>query len=118
MVSRLFSAGRNLAALCMLLCLCAVLAFPPAAMARTHYSISDGSEGDPGDGVLNPGPVEDPHPKPGNDIFPVFTLIMVPLGNNCFQPVFQMVGFSENPWPGHAKTESQIVQEVRWHYAP
>ena len=118
MVSRFFIAGRSLAALCLLLCLFLQLAFPPAAMTRTHYTISDGTEGDPGDGVLNPGPIENPDPKPFTNNFPALTIIMIPLGNNCYQPVFYKDRFSENPWSIHAGTRSQIVREVRWHNAP
>ncbi len=35
-----------------------------AKPAHLHYQISDGAEGDPGDGVLKPGPVLEPGPIP------------------------------------------------------
>jgi len=118
MVSRLLVAGRHLAVHSLLLCLLSLLVFVPAASARNPYAIRDGHEGDPGDGVLEPAPVVDPKPTPGDDIFPVFIITMVPMGNNTFLPVFQFTGFSGTHRLNNSDYGFLPVQDGRWHRAP
>ncbi len=118
MVSRILVAGRCLAVYTLLLCLLSLLAFPPAASARSHYNISDGHEGDPGDGVLNPNPVVDPQPIPKGDGYPLFTLTMVLTEDNRLLPVFQIIGFTGGPLQPNTRRGYQPMQEGRWHRAP
>ena len=118
MVSRLFVASRHLAVLSILVCLLTLLVFPAEVTARNPYAMRDGHEGDPGDGVLNPAPEVDPIPTPKEAGVPVFTLTLIPMGDNQFQPVFQLVGYYGTPWFSNPKTESRIVMNRGWHRAP
>jgi len=114
MVSRLSVACRHLAVPLLLFC----LIFPQAASARNPYTLRDGHEGDPGDGVLNPTPVLDPDPIPKNDLIPIFTFRMIHQGGHHFQPVFIFTGFSNPYHLVHPQTGFQIVMARRWHRAP
>jgi hypothetical protein len=118
MVSRMFVAGRHLAVLSLLVFLLTFVVFPAEVSARNPYSMRDGHEGDPGDGVLSPVPVLDPIPTPKEQAYPVFTIMMVPLGDNQFIPVFQVVGYFGDAWFSNPKTTFPIVQNRGWHRAP
>jgi len=118
MVSRMFVAGRHLAVLSLLVFLVTFLVIPAEVSAKNPYSMRDGHEGDPGDGVLNPVPGVDPIPVPKEQVFPVFTITMIPLGDNQFLPVFRLVGYFGDLWFSNPETGSPIVQNRGWHRAP
>ncbi len=118
MVSLMLVAGRHLAVFALFLCLLCSLALPPDALARNPYQIRDGHEGDPGDGVLDPAPVVDPHPTPKGRPLPIFTVIMIMTDDNSFVPMFQIVGFTGTPLLSHTRLAELAVQEGRWHRAP
>ncbi len=66
MSSRISRPRRRLVAACLahLILIVGLVAPAAAKPAHLHYQISDGSEGDPGDGVLKPGPILEPGPIP------------------------------------------------------
>lgn len=118
MVSRLLVASRRLVGISLLVCLLSLLVFPPTASARNPYTIRDGHEGDPGDGVLNPVPVQDPDPIPKDDRIPAFTIRMIPVGGQHFIPVYQFTSFRRTIRPAPQKTGFRLVTDWRWHRAP
>lgn len=118
MVSRMLVAGRHLAVWTLFLCLISLLAFPPAATARNPYTMRDGHEGDPGDGVLNPDPVVDPDPAPKGQSFPIFSVTIILTADNHFIPVFHVIGFTDHLVQPLAKIGYLAMKEGRWHHAP
>ena len=118
MVSRFLVASCRLARISLLVCLLSLLVFPPTASARNPYTIRDGHEGDPGDGVLNPAPVQDPDPTPKDDLIPLFTLRMIPVGGQRFIAVYQFTSFRRINRPAPHQTGFQLVTDWRWHRAP
>jgi hypothetical protein len=119
MVSRILLASPW-RAMAFLFLLAAVMFFAPGTQAKNPYQMSDYTEGDPGDGVLNPDPNEgrEPEPAPQGFSAPAFYFILIDLGNNQFLPVFQVSNFSGTPVFMMDRIRTWTISEGRWHRAP
>jgi hypothetical protein len=117
MVFRILVAGRGLAILSLLLYVLAMSIAVPTALAKNPDCTID-IEGDPGDGVLQPGPtyVYNPQPVPdSSSTESIFVVTLLFLGDNKFLPVFQMSDFSGHPV---FQLEHRTIRDWRWHRAP
>ena len=69
----------------------------PDALARTPYSYSDGSEGDPGDGLLNPRAVEGKDIQvslPAEQLYhPGYRYVLIPIFTRWGFPGYEMPQF-------------------------
>ncbi len=119
MVSRALLATSRLA-ITYLFVFLMLLASVSESQARTRYTFSDGGEGDPGDGVLQPKPqvIPDPVTITMNNSSVVFTIVLVNLGDNHFLPVFKVSNFNGNPVFIPQLNGLQSISERRWHRAP
>ena len=119
MVSRMNMASLR-QALALLILLAALLLPFSGAQARNPYEYTDVVEGDPGDGVLQPGPEVVPDPKPNSNNFslPVFQFILIDLGNHQYLPVFQVLDFSDGPVFAEPLRLVKNTSDWRWHRAP
>ena len=123
MVSRILKAGpkRVLALLFLFLFLLTVLMLAaPDSQARNPYTYTDDAEGDPGDGVLQPGPESEPEPvfTPKGFSYPLVAITLVDLGDGHFLPVFALNNLAGMPTflpPSHLRRNPS---DGRWHRAP
>ena len=119
MVSRIFKAGPG-RVLALLFLLTVLILAVPEAQARNTDTATDSTEGDPGDGVLQPGPqvVTEPEITPKGSCYPILAVTLVDLGGGNFLPIFQMNNFLGTPGfiiPLHLRS---APSEGRWHRAP
>ena len=127
MAMKAHSRPRGLFALLISLLVFASLFLATASYAKNLYDLSDYSEGDPGDGVLNPGPeIMDPDPVLTPRSFGLFFT----LGGLSIQhrdQVFLILPFpfygptspahySSSMWGGNQR--SLLLPERGWHNAP
>lgn len=101
---------RRLLVLLFLLSLLCGFPLTSDSLARNIYIPHDGSEGDPGDGVLNPNPEVQPDPAPIREPLPlIVSIILLPLPDGGLQPVLVL---------RTAPPERPFFMEGRWHRAP
>ncbi|MCP4290608.1 MAG: hypothetical protein GY780_02065 [bacterium] len=114
MVSRILWAPIRLGPPLLSLLLALMLLTQPAH-ARSRFTPTDIYEGDPGDGVLDPGPEVDPDPFPidKNDHLYFAFVTFVDNGSGNLEPVFHFSIVSEL-WPAKIST----LRDRRWHNAP
>lgn len=127
MALKAHSRPRGLFALLISLLVFASLFLATASSAKNLYDFTDSSEGDPGDGVLRPGPeILDPDPVPTPRVFGVqFTLgglsiqhrdqiyLILPLP---FYGPTSPAHFSSTRWVGNG--HSLWLPERGWQNAP
>jgi len=101
---------RRVAACLIFLSFIVGMVVPSAAIARNTYQLSDGTEGDPGDGVLNPSPDVEPDPAPIRGPMPeILTVYFQPQPDGSLRPVIVLRTIP----PGF-----RWFTEGRWHRAP
>ena len=118
MVSQISWFGRLLAVMLLLLCLTTLTLTPDAAWAKNRFTYTDGHEGDPGDGVLNPAqPAVDPDPvlPPKGDSPLVFFLTFVDRGDGQLIPILHLRTIGRQPG---LRMTMPPISEGRWHRAP